>query len=178
MSLPPYSPQLGPQVYKNGLYSDETELIMLPEQLLSRPSVNIAITTARGREVCRVKDIGHRQRLFTSANGQADLFLLRPRPASVSDYHGKSFTGSDFTVHTHFRIIGARSTISFQNAADSRPYELTVNGDWLDDTVIIRHGQQLIAEITKAPEHVRQSQSIEPSVSTSGVVHVPSKNQI
>lgn len=155
---------MGPQSYTDGIYSDETETIVLHEHLLSRSSVNTTIKTIRDQKICHIKAISHRQRLFTSVNGQADLFILRPKSSSVSDYQGKSFTGHDFTIHTHFKIIGARSTVSFQNAADSKQYDLTVEGDWLDDIVRIRHGQQLIAEITKAPLYDVQSDANEPSV--------------
>lgn len=166
MALFGLNPPLGPQPFNPVIYSNETEIIVLPKNAFSATYDNLTIETISGRKVCQCKRTAAAdQKIITLPDEPSEgLFLLRNKHGSASDYCGQSSAGYGFTVHEDFTVLGSKSTVKFQNAADSSKYELQVSGGWKDEDIQIQYHRHMVAEISRTSAREEHANAAEPSV--------------
>jgi uncharacterized protein YxjI len=87
-----------------------------------------------------------------------ELFALKNKHLTIHpSFHAEAPNGHDlFVVQGHFSLLSSRSTVEFTNAADGRPVELEVKGDWLDRSASITCGGTPVAHIARSFFNLRE----------------------
>jgi len=124
---------------------------------------DFSVEDSNGVTVCKVNAKHftlHQSKEFLDAGG-SHLFTVKKKIVSLHGSHeGYATDGSLlFEVKGKFKIGGSKMIASFTNAADKKPIEITVRGDWIDRKaeMIIEETGMVAATITRQFMNLREA---------------------
>ena len=130
-----FSTPLGPQPHGK-FYSPHEVVLALKEKVFSLSGDDFTVRTAEGQDVLKVKGkwISLRQTKKFTDMADNEIFQLSNKMMSIhKSFSAVSPDGAhDFEVSGKFKLMGSKSVVTFKNAADGKPVELEVKGDWFD----------------------------------------------
>ncbi|KAF2720326.1 DUF567-domain-containing protein, partial [Polychaeton citri CBS 116435] len=155
----PFEPPLGPQPNNASFYMPQQVTLAMKEKVFSLSGDDFTVQTADGAGVlkCKGKTLSIRDRKVFTDMQDNEIFTIKNKMLSLhKSFYGESPQGHNFEVKGHFKLMGSKSTVEFQNASDSSTVELSVKGDWIDRSAKITLGDRPVAEIARKFLNVRE----------------------
>ncbi|KAF2207234.1 hypothetical protein CERZMDRAFT_51442 [Cercospora zeae-maydis SCOH1-5] len=132
--LPAFQAPLGPQPHNDQFYSPQQITLTLTEKVWAIGDT-FTVQTADGAHIMQVKGKVvslHGKKKFSDMAGNEIFTLAEKKLKLHKTFHADAPTGHNFDIEGNFSLGSSKSTVTFVNAADARPMELQVKGDWLD----------------------------------------------
>jgi len=147
-----FSTPLGPQPHGK-FYSPHEVVLALKEKVFSLSGDDFTVRTAEGQDVLKVKGkwISLRQTKKFTDMADNEIFQLSNKMMSIhKSFSAVSPDGAhDFEVSGKFKLMGSKSVVTFKNAADGKPVELEVHGDWFDRSAEVTLEGKPVAKVSR-----------------------------